>query len=166
MKRLFACLVTLLLVLLCACGTQPAEPSTSVSDSGSAASSTQEPSPLDIADQLVASRVFSEPLESLDSELAPMIYQLDSTLVPTELRAYRSSGATCEEVAVFVFATQADADAAHTGLKAYLDAQLGICRNYRPAQVPKLEHALLEQRDNVLVLVVANDWTAAAELLK
>ncbi len=170
MNRTFALLLTLSLVSLCACSTQPSESSTpvsvSVSASTSADSSVQEPAALDIADRLLAANVFSEPLELLDPEIAPMVYQLDASLTPTALRAYRSSGATCEEVAVLDFATETDATAARTGMQAYLATQVEINRNYRPAQISKLEHALLEQQSNVLVMVVANDWSAAAQLLK
>lgn len=149
MKRLTALFCSLVLCLLCACG-------------GSAAPYTP-----DLVDRFLEGNVFSEPLEPLDDEIACFLYQLDPEQAKlTDLRAYRSSGATCEEVAVFTFKTDEDASAVHFSLAGYLAAQLESCRSYRPAQVPKLQHAILTQRANSILLVVADDWTAAAELVK
>lgn len=162
MKRLFTFLVSLSLLALCACSTQPAE--TSSPATSAEVSSTD--SPLDLVEQLLAADVFSEPLDQLDSEIAPLVYQLDASVGPVDLRAYRSSGATCEEVAMFIFENEAYAASAHTGLTNYLASQVEINESYRPAQVQKLKNALLIQQDNTVLLVVANDWDAAAKLVE
>ena len=149
MKRLTALLCTAVLFLLCACG------------------STAQPFTPDLVDQLLERDIFSEPLEPLDKEIACFIYQLDPEQANlTDSKAYRSSGATCEEVAVLTFASKADAAAAMPVLQAYLTARTLSCRDYMPNQVPKLDHATLTQRGNTILLLVANDWTTAAELTK
>lgn len=147
MKRLTALLCAAVLCVLCACGSDPQGFSS------------------DLVDKLLESDVFSEPLEPLDREIACFIYQLDAEQAGlTDLRAYRSSGATCEEVAVFTFETDEDAVNAQFVLAGYLAAQLESCRSYRPAQVPKLQHAILTQRSNSILLLVADDWSAAEEI--
>ncbi|MBQ3135794.1 MAG: DUF4358 domain-containing protein [Oscillospiraceae bacterium] len=147
MKRVTALLCTLCLFLLCACGRSSA------------------PFSADLVDKLLEHEVFSEPLELLEPEIARFLYQLDPEQSGlTELRAYRSSGATCEEAAVLIFQTEDDADSALPVLQAYLTARILSCRDYMPDQVPKLEHAILTQRSNTILLVVADNWTGAANL--
>jgi len=148
MKRLTVLLCALSLCLLCACG------------------GTAQPFATDLVDKILESESFSEPLEPLDDEIACFLYQLDAEQAGlTDLRAYRSSGATCEEVAVFTFETDEDAVDAQFVLAGYLAAQLESCRSYRPAQVPKLQHAILTQRSNSILLLVADDWSAAEEIV-
>lgn len=150
MKRFSALLCALALCLLCACGTQ-----------------TDQPYPPSLTSTLLEADVFSEPLEPLDQEIACLLYQLDGEQFNlTDLQAHRSAGATYEEVAVLTFQTEADASAALSTMKVYVAARLADCRSYMPDQAPKLEHAILDQRANSILLVVAADWTAAAELAK
>ena len=149
MKRIAALLCAAALCLLCACGT-----------------ATQAFTP-NLVSELLESNVFSEPLEPLDKEIACFLYQLDPEQTNlTDLKAHRSAGATCEEVAVLAFASKDDASAALPVLQAYLTAKTLSCRDYMPDQVPKLDHATLTQRDNTILLLVANDWTAAQTLVK
>lgn len=149
MKRLTALLCALSLLVLCACG----EPS--------------RPYSTDLVDTLLESDVFSEPLEPLDREIACFLYRLDGEQAGlTDLKAYRSSGSTCEEAAVLVFETEDDACAALSCLEAYLAARLEDCRDYMPDQAVKLEHTALTRRANTLLLLVADDWTSAADLIK
>lgn len=149
MKRLTALLCALMLTLLCACGSRTAQPFDA-----------------SLVNTLLESDVFSEPLEPLDKDIACLLYQLDGEQTNlTDLRAQRSAGATYEEVALFTFETDADAAAAAAHMEGYLAARLADCKSYMPDQVPKLEHAVLTQRANTVLLVVADDWTAAAELI-
>ena len=147
MKRLTALLCALILCLLCACG-------------GAAA-----PYSPDLVDKFLEHDVFSEPLEPLDAEIACLIYQLDPEQVQlTDLRALRSAGATCEEIAVLIFETEADASTARSALEGYLAARLEDCRDYMPDQVPKLEHAILSQHTNTILLAVTADWITAISI--
>ena len=149
MKRLTASLCAITLFLLCACSNAP----TAITP--------------ELADKLIDQAVFSEPLVPLDAEIACFLYQLDpAQLNLTDLTAHRSSGSTCEEVAVLTFATPTDAGAALPVLEGYLSARLADCRDYMPDQVPKLQHAILIQRDNAVLLLVADNWSAAAQLVK
>ena len=56
------------------------------------------------------------------------------------------------------------AQLAEQALRDYLDGQIAANRDYRPAEIPKLENALLECRENTLLLVVASDGEAARSL--
>lgn len=118
-----------------------------------------------LVDSLLESGAFSEPLEVLDEEIAWMLYGLeDAGIVPdklTDLRACRSSGATCEEAAVFLFSDEAAAQTAIQALELYITDQIQVNKDYRPADIPKLEQAVLECRGTSVLLLVAADYDAA-----
>ncbi len=79
--------------------------------------------------------------------------------------AFRSTGATCEELALLTFADEASAQTAAFALAGYIAAQVEVNKDYRPKELPKLEQAVLERRSTTVLLMVANDYEAAYKLL-
>ena len=142
----------LLAVSLAACGSQK----------DSLASWTE-----DHGQDILASGAFSEELEELDLDTAFLLYKLgDAGLSREELTGglcRRSAGATCEELAVLIFDSEAAAETAAQSLQTYLEGQIASNQDYRPAEIPKLEGAWVEQRGNTLLMVVADDVQAARE---
>ena len=153
MKKWILLLVgALLAVSLAACGSQK----------DSLASWTE-----DHGQDILASGAFSEELEELDLDTAFLLYKLgDAGLSREELTGglcRRSAGATCEELAVLIFDSEAAAETAAQSLQTYLEGQIASNQDYRPAEIPKLEGAWVEQRGNTLLMVVADDVQAARE---
>lgn len=110
---------------------------------------------------------FSEALEELDGDTAFALYKLaDYGLSREDLvdcAVLRSAGATCEEGAVLVFdeLDQEQADQVPQALKDYVQQQIDANVDYRPAEIPKLENALIQGRGNSFLLAIANDGPAA-----
>jgi hypothetical protein len=108
-------------------------------------------------------------LDPLEAELAFVFYGLeDAGLAPEQLvsaSVFRSSGATCEELVLFTLADEAAAKTAANTLERYLASQIELNKDYRPAETPKLKQAFLERRGTDVLLMVANDYSAAHELL-
>ena len=106
------------------------------------------------------SGAFSVELTELD---AAMLYDFsgygldDSTL--TASKAYSASG-FAEQVSVTVWKDEASAQAAVDMFKTYLEDMAATYKDYAPAEVPKLENAVLEQRGTSVLLAVANDADA------
>lgn len=98
-----------------------------------------------------------------------MLYGLeDAGLTPeqlTDASVYRSSGATCEELALLTFTDEAAAQTAVNALDLYTTAQIRSNKDYRPAEIPKLEKVFMERRGSTVLLLVANNYEAAYELL-
>lgn len=121
----------------------------------------------DHGQDILNSGAFSEELEELDLDTAFLLYKLeDAGLSREDLTGglcRRSAGATCEELAVLIFADEAAAGSAVQAIQTYLEGQISSNQDYRPAEIPKLEGAWVEQRGNTLLLVVANDVQAAKE---
>lgn len=113
---------------------------------------------------------FSEELEEVDSDTAFLLYRLgDYGLTQEDLKdcaVLRSAGATCEEGAVLVFTGADKAEKAEGALKDYIQGQIEANEDYRPAEIPKLEGALVDRRGESLLLVVASDLDAAKEATK
>lgn len=120
---------------------------------------------LDDAQTLLDSVAFSEPLEEIDLEIACSLYALDQSKI-TGAAVYGSTGATAEELAVFIFSDADAATAAKTSFETRITDRTEAMADYLPNEVPKLEKAVLEVRGSTLLFVVANDYGPVEELLK
>lgn len=118
--------------------------------------------PSETTQALLNSGAFSETLEELDYEIAAMLFGLSGDAGQYEgTMLYYSTGATSEAVAV-VCTQDADQTAAvETALNTWIESQIEAVQNYQPAEVEKLEHAIVETRGNTVLLAVAADWETA-----
>lgn len=119
---------------------------------------------------VVNAGAFSEELEELDGDTAFMLYQLaDYGLVRedlTECAVLRSAGATCEEGAVLIFAGEDQAAKAAEAMGDYLEGQIEANVDYRPAEIPKLEGAVLKTQGASVLMVVPNDAAAVRSVFE
>ena len=119
----------------------------------------------DHAQAILDGGAFSEGLEELDADIAFNLYKLaDYGLDREKLKeatVHRSAGATCEELAVLIFDSEDSASSARDALEDYVQNQIDENTDYRPAEIPKLENARINQREETILFVVANDMEAA-----
>lgn len=134
-----------------------------------AACGREEPKPKDFttadAQTLLASGAFSEALEEIDLDIACELYGLDRDKV-TGGAVYGSTGATAEELAVLLFADADTAAAAKANFETRIADRTDSMASYIPAEVPKLEKAVVEVRGATLLFVVANDYAPVEGLLQ
>lgn len=78
----------------------------------------------------------------------------------------RSAGATCEELAVLIFDSEDSASSARDALEAYVQNQIDENTDYRPQEIPKLKSARINQREETVLFVVANDMEAAKDAVE
>lgn len=148
MKKRIAALLAACFLLLAGCGSSaPAQPF----ESG-------------VVDALMESASFSEVLEVVDADIACLLYGIDETLV-TDCTAYLSTGATAEEVTLFVLADEDSAETVKAACEKRVADQITAYESYGPAEVDKLEEAIIQVRANTVLLVVANDAAAAAQVV-
>ena len=121
------------------------------------------------AQKILDSDVFSEQLEDLDLDTAWSLYQLAGTGLSrdqlTDGVVHRSSGGTCEELALLIFQDADAAKTAKTALETYLQDQIEENKNYRPAEIPKLEDPFLEQAGDSVLLVVSGNTDTVKSIL-
>lgn len=144
-----AALAAAMTLVLCACGGGAAEPF----------------DPASTASALLDSGAFSENLEQLDQDVACMLYGIDESTV-TGSAVYGSTGATAEEIAVFTLTDETAAQAAKTALETRVADQKTALESYLPAEIVKLDAAIIEQRGSSVLMVVAADAEAAQNALK
>ena len=144
-----AALAAAMTLVLCACGGGAAEPF----------------DPASTASALLDSGAFSENLEQLDQDVACMLYGIDESTV-TGSAVYGSTGATAEEIAVFTLTDETAAQAAKTALETRVSDQKTALESYLPAEIVKLDAAIIEQRGSSVLMVVAADAEAAQNALK
>ena len=108
--------------------------------------------------------------EELDGDTAFTLYGLGNSGLEREdltaAKVLRSAGATCEEGAVLVFTSGDQAQTAVQVLGDYVQKQIDSNRDYRPQELPKLESAVIQQRENTVLLLVAGDLEAAQGVLE
>ena len=149
MKRLLPGLISLAMFFtLAACGGQAAAGFDPAADSAA----------------LLETTAFSEDLIEIDAETACMLYGIDGETV-TGVAAYGSTGATAEEVAIFTLDSEESAAAALEALELRVSDRMVALADYQPQEIGKLECAVVEQRGDTVLLVVAADYTPVEDLL-
>ena len=122
------------------------------------------------AQEILDSGAFTDELEELDCDTAWALYGLEGAGLArdqlTDGVIRRSAGATCEELALLIFSDSAGADAAVSALETYLQDQIDSNRDYRPAEIPKLEDAFLQAEGDTVLMVVSNDAQAVKDIVE
>ena len=102
---------------------------------------------------------FSEELEQVDSELICALYGIEESAV-AECAGYFSTGATAEELVFFAAADENGTESIKAACELRVEDQILAYEDYGPAEVEKLENAVLQVRGNTVLVVVAADGDA------
>ena len=123
------------------------------------------PAAEDLAKTLLDAGIFADELETVDPDIAALLYGFTEE-DGVDLYCWLSaSGGTAEEFTLFLCRDDAALAVARKSAEARLDNQKRTYESYAPDEVPKLEGAVVRVRDNILVLCVAADPEKAAKLL-
>ena len=143
--RALALALALTLALgLAACG-EPAAPSVDIDA---------------LADELLAAATFGETMNPIPEETAAGLYGAPEG---TRAVAYGGTGATAEELAVFDCGSAEAAGALVQTLEQRNQSRIEGYQSYNPAEVPKLESAVILSGGQYVVLIVATDAAAAKD---
>lgn len=107
-----------------------------------------------LALRLLEEERFTEKLELIETEVALPLYGLSKADVSNSA-VYIGTGATAEETAVFEAVDQDAAQRVRKTIEAYIAAKKDSFECYIPKEVPKLEHAVIAQRGQVIVVCVS-----------
>lgn len=114
-----------------------------------------------LASELLDAATFGEPMNALESATALGLY---GCAEGTEVVAYAGTGATAEELAVFNCGTAEAADTLVKNLETRNQTRISQYSDYNPAEVPKLEKALIMSGGQYVVLLVASDTSSAEKI--
>lgn len=108
--------------------------------------------------------VFEDELAAIDTSYSEMLMGIAASDY-TNAIICGSSGATAEMVAVF---ETTDSDAAASlkeKCEAYVTKQTQSYADYKPAEVDKLDHAVVKSSGQYVILCVAKDYESAENLI-
>ena len=150
MKRTFALIAALVLLvsLFSACG--KSEPKDIDLDSLDAALAEKSP--------------FLEALEPVDADIGCMILTVDEADCEKAVMRF-SSGATAEEYALIKAKDSAALGRIEKALKEHIAFQKTSFAGYVPSEVPKIEAAILSTKGNYIIYCVADDAKAAQDII-
>ena len=117
-----------------------------------------------LAADLYAADIYDDILSEIPLAAAPMFYgYAEGDVVSCAL--YQSTAAAAEEIFVAQCASEEAAAAVKAGAEARIQSQIASYENYVPAEVPKLEAAVLETAGVYVVFVVSADAEAARTIV-
>jgi len=108
--------------------------------------------------------VFSEALTEIDRATACALYGIDEGTV-TGSAVYGATGCA-EELAIFTLSDETAAQTAAKQLGYRVEDRKDELENYMPAELPKLDKAVVETRGTSVLLVIAADYSGVDAFLK
>lgn len=115
-----------------------------------------------LASELAAGVAFEDELSLIDDGMIPMLYDAD---VYADAVLYLGSGATAEEIAVFACEDETRAKGMLDEANSHIESQIISFEDYIPAEVQRLEEAIVRQAGRYVVIVVTADTDAAEKIL-
>lgn len=108
---------------------------------------------------------FSEPLTPVETDLALRLYEIAQEDVEEAAVYAGTGGATVDEISVWK-ATDAQAAARiEQAVRERVQTQKDVYQDYRPEQIPKLDHAVVVTQGNTVILCVSDFEQQAREIL-
>lgn len=117
-----------------------------------------------LADALKSGIAYKDDLASIDLDTAQMIYNFGDANI-TEAVFYESTGATAEEIVVLKCAGEADAGMAEDALKARVEEQKESFTDYVPAELEKLNAAVIVKSGSCAILSVSDEPDKARSII-
>ena len=117
----------------------------------------------DFADEVLESGAFKEKLEPVEADVGCYLYGLsfeDASESP-DMLFYMSSGANANELTIFKLPDTDTAASVAESVQRRVDYQIRTFESYSPSEVSKLENCIIKNEDVYVVLIVADDYSAA-----
>lgn len=115
-----------------------------------------------VSETLLADIAFTDDLALIDDDTITVLYGIDNA---SEQYVYIGSGATPEEIALFTFATEAEAEAGFALAEMRVADQKEAFSDYNSWEMPKLDDAVVKQYGTTVALCISPDADAAVALL-
>ena len=107
---------------------------------------------------------YKDELSPIDLDTAQMFYSFSDADI-TEAVFYESTGATAEEIAVIKCGSGEGADKVETAVNTRVDEQKEAYTDYVPAELEKLNAAVIVKSGNTVILSVSDEPDKAREII-
>lgn len=118
----------------------------------------------EISQTVLDAGVFEDELAAIDTSYSEMLMGIAASDY-TNAIICGSSGATAEMVAVFETADSDAASSLKEKCEAYVTRQTQSYADYKPAEVDKLDHAVIKSSGQYVILCVAKDYESAENII-
>ncbi|MBR5407523.1 MAG: DUF4358 domain-containing protein [Lachnospiraceae bacterium] len=118
-----------------------------------------------LADALRNQVTYNDDLASIDLDTAGMFYSFGDAEI-NEAYFYESSGATAEEIVVIKCASDADAGKVEEILKRRVEEQKESFKDYVPAELEKLNTAIVKRSGKCVILSVSDEPDKAGDIIR
>ncbi len=116
-----------------------------------------------LADEIVKTEKFVDQMSAVEQKTAVKIYGLEADDV-AKAKVYESTGATAEEVAAFEAKDEDAAGRIRSAAAERVEDQKSAFEDYQPKEMTKLKTPLLMRQGKYVLLVVADDTSAAKQI--
>ena len=117
-----------------------------------------------VADKLATTIKFSDQMSPMAEKTALKLFGLEKDAV-TKLKAYESTGATAEEVAVFEAKDEAACAIVKTAVQHRIEDQRAGFKDYQPKEMAKLKAPVLVTKGKYIILCVSDDNQNAQKII-
>ena len=107
---------------------------------------------------------YKDELSAIDLDTAQMFYSFSDADI-TEAVFYESTGATAEEIAVIKCGSKEGADKVETAVNTRVSEQKESYADYVPAELEKLNAAVVVKSGNTVILSVSDEPDKAREII-
>lgn len=118
----------------------------------------------DVKQAVLDSGVFEDEVAVIDTSYSEMLMGIAVSDF-TDAVIYGGSGATAELLAVFETADDTAAAALKEKCESYVAKQTQSYADYKPAEVDKLNHAVIQSAEQYVILCVATDYEKAESVI-
>lgn len=117
---------------------------------------------LEIAGKIEEKVSFDEDLTMIDIDSSKAIYPLENMGIK-DMVVLSGSGATADEIAVFKITSKNLKQAIET-VKSRIESRIQDFGTYIPKEVPKLKNPVIRYSDDLLIMVITNDYKNAEKI--
>lgn len=119
----------------------------------------------DVAQKLQDSISFEYPLSQLPDDAANKLYGLDGSIIEEQAVFVGVGGALADEVGVWRVKDEKDAATVEEAAEKRVENQKTSFKDYAPAEMPKLEKAVIKTNGDTIILCVSSDADKAKEVI-
>lgn len=112
--------------------------------------------PKSLAGQIKSSVKFTDQLTEVNAKSAEKRYGVDAAQV-ADCDAFVGTGATAEELSVWKAKDETAAQEIKTKAEKFVGIQKSSYADYKPAEVPKITSAVLQQKGKLVVMCISAD---------
>jgi len=117
-----------------------------------------------LAKELAGAKIYDDILSQMPDGMTERFYSMDNGDVVRSI-LYYGTGATAEEICILQCTDEKAAAKAEANAHTHIENQKTSFKNYVPAEIPKLDNAVVEVSGVYVIVVVSKDASTAQSII-